>query len=51
MTPEYLDKLADFVDPDHLWKLSGVEQMALAQTPQRATRRRYRDPSTRGPCA
>ncbi|TXH52297.1 MAG: hypothetical protein E6Q97_16475 [Desulfurellales bacterium] len=29
MTPEYLDKLADFVDPDHLWKLSGVEQMAL----------------------
>ena len=29
MTPEYLEKLADIIDPDHLWKLSGIEQMAL----------------------
>jgi len=29
MTPEYLNELADLADPDNLWRLSGLAQMAL----------------------
>lgn len=26
MSPEYLEELADMVDPDQLWRLSGIDQ-------------------------
>lgn len=29
MTPEYLNELADLADPDQLWRLAGLDQLAL----------------------
>lgn len=29
MTPEYLRELADLADPDQLWRLKGLDQLAL----------------------
>lgn len=31
MTPEYIEELADRADPHKLWRLTGLEQMALPE--------------------
>lgn len=35
MKPEYLDQLADLADPDKLWQLAGVDQLALPEDKKR----------------